>query len=260
MLYANDCEQLARRCADLARVALVPQQPGAEPALAEVAEAAQRGFHSLELFARGVLKAELQRQRARVGAALDMAGGFCNVDRPAQGERARGAVDEALACVAQVTSQWSKALSPRMYLVAAADMLQFLCGRIVDELLEMADIGADESDALHGTLLPLVREGPLRMGFVPDTQPHEELLARAPAYDKLRLLLAMLAARMTEVVDMWTRGDLRRAGFSAAEVCGVVRAVFTDSQRRADAIQIIQGAAGEGEPRDARGALRRIAM
>merc|ERR1719152_885186 len=179
MLYANDCEQLARRCADLARVALVPQQPGAEPALAEVAEAAQRGFHSLELFARGVLKAELQRQRARVG----------------------GAVDEALACVAQVTSQWSKALSPRMYLVAAADMLQFLCGRIVDELLEMADIGADESDALHGTLLPLVREGPLRMGFVPDTQPHEELLARAPAYDKLRLLLAMLAARMTEVVE-----------------------------------------------------------
>lgn len=55
-----------------------------------------------------------------------------------------------------------------------------------------ADIGADESDALHGTLLPLVREGPLRMGFVPDTQPHEELLARAPAYDKLRCVARVL--------------------------------------------------------------------
>lgn len=68
------------------------------------------------------------------------------------------------------------------------------------------------------------------------------------------LLLGMLKARMVEIVDQWTSGKLTQAGFSASEVCGVIRAVFTDSSRRAEALSTIQAhsrAAGTGDAKQA---------
>lgn len=56
---------------------------------------------------------------------------------------------------------------------------------------------------------------------------------------KLKRLLQIWEARLKEIVEWWTSGQLREEGFTAEDVRNLVWALFEHSDRREDAIATI---------------------
>lgn len=57
---------------------------------------------------------------------------------------------------------------------------------------------------------------------------------------KLRVILSMLDARLSDIVGMWERGELTAGGLSRGEVERLVEALFEDTDYRAQCLQHIE--------------------
>jgi hypothetical protein len=74
----------------------------------------------------------------------------------------------------------------------------------------------------------------------PPAQLQDALQQRAWGLRRLNAVLALLEARLTDIVKRWESGELRRAGLGLGEVRRLVCAVFESTDLRAQCLQRIE--------------------
>lgn len=167
--------------------------------------------------------------------------------------------------------QLAEVLPPGPLAAAAGQLLAAAASPLAAALLTMRDIGVDDCRELGDILAPIVEEGPYAAAGQPLPPPpvaggkgkkaapapadeggplRGALVAaaknRAVGYQRLAALLAMLDAKLADIVARWERRELQAAGLSRREVEGMVCALFEDTAYRSQCLARIVAAAGAG--------------
>lgn len=104
----------------------------------EAMDEAERACQSLWMFGKGVARSEVSRQRARLMGILDATGGIAEAHRPRVAARVRAAVDECLGVMMEVGAGWGRALPGGVLSESTGALLEGVCARVCQEILEMA--------------------------------------------------------------------------------------------------------------------------
>jgi len=243
-LYYNDCEFLAE---EVAR-ALALWRGGCGALHAAVRPAVMNLLNALQELRRGGYRFVDRRILEESEALLDALDGAEAFER-CLGPGRRRAVAGAVAAMAErlraLGHELVPLLRPLSYAKVAGSVLQAVLDRVVQELLELSDISAEESEVLPELLAPLLEaaaelaQGPgqEREGF--GAASAQAVRAFAPALPKLKAAVGLLEAPMRDVVHRWEQGLLPAVGFSSSEVAGLVEALFEDSPLRRSSLEAI---------------------
>jgi hypothetical protein len=234
MLFRNDAHFVAFRLAGGA-AACACAGDDAAAALAGTAAA---------LCATGdaVLAAAVESAACDAAAAMDVAGerGFADAAQP----RRRAEVERALAGALHAARRFdalAHATLPRAPARAASGAVLSAVGRAAaSRVLSCDDISVDDSAALCAVLDAAAAHA----GFALDTETDAAAAAaaHAPGWRTLCHVRVVLAASLADIVERAQAGRL--CGLTAAELSSLVRAVFSDTGARVDALRRI-AAAGE---------------
>lgn len=243
-LYYNDCEFLAE---EVAR-ALALGRGGRGALHVAVRPAVMDLLNALQELRRGGYRFVDRRILEEVEALLDALDGAEAFER-CLGPGRRRAVAGAVAAMAErlcaLGHELAPLLRPLSYAKVTGSVLQAVLDRVVQELLELSDISAEESEALPQLLAPLLEaaaelaQGPgqEREGF--GAASAQAVRAFAPALPKLKAAVGLLEAPLRDVVHRWEQGLLPAVGFSSSEVAGLVEALFEDSPLRRSSLEAI---------------------
>merc|ERR1712078_728458 len=142
--------------------------------------------------------------------ALDGAEAFERCLGPGRRQAVAGAVAAMAERLQALGRETAPLLRPLAYAKVAGSVLQAVLDRVMQELLELSDISAEESEALPQLLAP-----------------------------QLEAAVGLLEAPLRDVVHRWATGLLPAVGFSSSEVAGLVEALFEDSPLRRSSLEAI---------------------
>eukprot|EP00192_Tetraselmis_astigmatica_P006583 CAMPEP_0117697492 /NCGR_PEP_ID=MMETSP0804-20121206/29261_1 /TAXON_ID=1074897 /ORGANISM="Tetraselmis astigmatica, Strain CCMP880" /LENGTH=749 /DNA_ID=CAMNT_0005511753 /DNA_START=231 /DNA_END=2481 /DNA_ORIENTATION=- len=241
-LYHNDCQQVAVRLATLP----LAFGPRLEPLLGRRLSFMQAAV-ALQDEGRAVFNQQLEVQCQQLMELIDKANGF-HVHQMAAGLACRKAVNAVVHSLGRLSAVIREVLTTPAFISSAGSLLQASCSRVVHELLSRRDISVDESEELPVVLLPLVEDAPASIlgldgpGAASDWA-NEALLtalrAAAPAWARLKAAVGLLQARLADIGTMWEAGELQASGLTAAEVKGMVNALFEDTAMRDSVLEKI---------------------
>ena len=243
-LYYNDCEFLSE---EVSR-ALALWRGGRGALRAAVRPAVTDLLNALQELRRGGYRYVDRRILEEVEALLDALDGAEAFER-CLGPGRRQAVAGAVAAMAErlqaLGRETAPLLRPLSYAKVAGSVLQAVLDRVMQELLELSDISAEESEALPQLLAPLLEaaaelaQGPGQDGGDFGAASAQAVRAFAPALPKLKAAVGLLEAPLRDVVHRWATGLLPAVGFSSSEVAGLVEALFEDSPLRRSSLEAI---------------------
>ena len=177
--------------------------------------------------------------------ALDGAEAFERCLGPGRRQAVAGAVAAMAERLQALGRETAPLLRPLAYAKVAGSVLQAVLDRVMQELLELSDISAEESEALPQLLAPLLEaaaelaQGPGQDGGDFGAASAQAVRAFAPALPKLKAAVGLLEAPLRDVVHRWATGLLPAVGFSSSEVAGLVEALFEDSPLRRSSLEAI---------------------
>ncbi|KAJ1917581.1 Centromere/kinetochore protein zw10 [Tieghemiomyces parasiticus] len=252
VLVHNDCQFLAHHLALLGWL----YGPRLAKSSLSTSGAAQLTFLDLaHLFRRQgerLLAYQLTRQQTDLLQALKVPGGFQDASLPDKATAIGRAIRNAVADWERLVSAWRPALPAHLFAVATGrTLLQALLTYVVDEVLDLVDIGVDDSESLHavlgtleaalqrfGTVIAALRDRPKR-GLATDQEVEAEALHRyVPSARKFRQVHDILQLNMAGIMARLEAGEL--ADFNATELTNLVCALFADSPRRAANLEVIR--------------------
>ncbi|KAJ1983253.1 ribosome biogenesis protein ytm1 [Dimargaris cristalligena] len=182
--------------------------------------------------------------------SLKAPGGFQDAALPDRHKVLAAAIREALADWSQLASTWSPILPTHLLALATGRcLLDTLLKYAVDEVLDLVDIGVEDSEHLHELLggfnvtiehfCDQVRKGaataPAAVGTPAQINDlaldDEAILARyLPTYTKFHQIRDILMINMAEIMQRLDQGQL--TDFTAVELTNLLCALFSDSPRR----------------------------
>ncbi|KAI7835683.1 hypothetical protein COHA_010422 [Chlorella ohadii] len=211
------------------------------------------------------LDAMVAHQTTELLGLVDELRHFAGLDADGQaGIRCRRTVQQLLHAFRRLGSVLRGVLAPGVLVEVAAQLVQRVCTRIVEDIMALPDISVDESEQIPQILEPLtsgVHEavlptapgaaaraaaggGPAEVAAALGGVSLEDLSAalheRTPAVMKLRELCELLDIRMVEIRQRWQEGRLQAIGFSADEVSHLVLALFEDTDLRRDFLRSLE--------------------
>jgi ZW10 C-terminal helical domain/Centromere/kinetochore protein zw10, C-terminal len=212
LLFANDCELLANcvstlraehRCGDGGRVVhLVPL---------------------LRRVSASYVDYQRQEQLRELSEALHSADGLGDAHVAARRALIDSAVERTLYHYSQFVAVWRDVAPPPVAASIAVELLDRIAEHLVAELLLLADIGAEESEALFAALEPL--DNALKHL----TPPERARLTRWQRFYRARKLLT---SRMVAIVDDFVGGGPLSSLFATVEIRHFIEALFADSKTR----------------------------
>ncbi|PRW33925.1 centromere kinetochore zw10-like protein [Chlorella sorokiniana] len=213
------------------------------------------------------LDSMLEHQASELLGLVDELRHFAGLDSDGQaGIRCRRTVQQLLHAFRRLGSVLRGVLAPGVLVEVAAQLIQRVCTRIIEDVMALPDISVDESEQIPQILEPLtagVHEavlptapgaaaraaaaaggGPAEVAAALGGVSLEDLSAalheRTPAVMKLRELCELLDIRMVEIRQRWQEGRLQAIGFSADEVAHLVLALFEDTDLRRDFLRSLE--------------------
>ncbi|XP_065844545.1 centromere/kinetochore protein zw10 homolog [Oscarella lobularis] len=173
------------------------------------------------------LLALLTSQRDALFASLSGANGF------ADAKDNRDSIDRALRQVIRqlqmLNRVWKGVLPHGIFLKSIGTLLSAVFGKVVRSVLKLEDIGAEEGKTLHSLFSFLLDS--VSSLFQPDV----DKATYVRDFARFKYLRDLLDASLQEVVDLWEMSTLSKE-FSSEEIRHLIRAVFKNTQRRANAL------------------------
>jgi hypothetical protein len=169
---------------------------------------------------------------------LDSLDGFTGM---AENPRFQQDCDAAISQVIQLVSSFATETRPVVDETIFLDMLgrmvdRLLC-RLISDIEELVDIGAEESHVIAVTLNSLAQ---LVGAFDSPTKDATEsdVVELVPSWEKFWLVKDILEMNMKEIMESFRRGDLHM--FEKSELIGLLCALFADTELRESNIQEIK--------------------
>ncbi|CEP10815.1 hypothetical protein [Parasitella parasitica] len=232
LVFRNDCLWLANQLTTT--IASKPESlkfPKLQPGLGEAATRLRelgKTWHELTM---------MQRAQA-IQSVLDSLDGFSGM---AENAKFQQDCDRAISRVIELVGAFAAETRPVVDETLFLDML----GRIVDSVLarlisdieELVDIGAEESHIIARTLNSLAQ---LVNAFdLPARDATEAFVAElVPSWQKFWLVKDILEMNMREIMEAFRRGDLHM--FEKPELTGLLCSLFADTELRESNIQEIK--------------------
>lgn len=195
---------------------------------------------ALETFAKRAYGQEMESQRTILRDLLEGAQGFSNCAQSPFRQECEAAVGDAVERLREVHGMWEGILSASALLQSIGSLLGTVAGRMMGEIMELPDIGAEDSAALKelcdkaGTAKDMF----MQKGFGGGEE-RDMTFVYCPNWLKFQYLGEILEGSLVDIRFLWREGELSLE-FGVEEVVGLIEALFAESQLRRAAISEIR--------------------
>ena len=189
---------------------------------------------TLESFARRSYSKAMDEQRTILRDFIDNAQGFANCTTAPYKQECDNAVQMTVAHTRSIAEQWSTILSRSAWLQSLGSLVSTIIAKVIIDIEEMGDIGADESTQLKTYCTDLSKLGDM---FVQDDARVAGVYVRE--WFKFQYLAEILESNLEDMKFLWREGGLAEE-FERDEVVELVKALFAEGDRRRRAIAEIR--------------------
>ena len=177
---------------------------------------------------------EMRKQCNCILEYLKPFGGLDNVSMDSQSQLVRQGIKQVLLHLNSLSKVYAEVLPKEIHHKAMGALLNVLNSEMIKRVLALEDISVDDTTELHSILNMLLEKGP---SCVVVANSEEDATVYCTSIPKVNELAIMLDASMQEIVDRWNTDDGALAKhFTAIEVRGFIKAVFKNTERRANAV------------------------
>ncbi|CAN6471935.1 unnamed protein product [Victoria cruziana] len=204
---------------------------------------------SFQQLAAELLHKQIQLVDLNIKEALDGANGFQNTHHRQNFESAKFAMDQVVFVLEKVHILWEPVLVPATYRRTLRSILDRVFSRIAEDILQLDDLGADETLQLQKLICIILENLSALFEFlrinksedkISDSDIWFELENLIPSLSKLRKLADLLDMPLKSITAAWEDGSLASCGFLKLEVLDFVKAIFADSPLRKECLSIIE--------------------
>lgn len=183
-------------------------------------------------------QAEMRKQRDSVLRTLKTFGNFTCVSEEDKRDEVYRGVRQGLFQITQLSRVYKEILPAHVHKDGVGNLLDVLISYIVKGVLTLEDIVSADATELHQVLVTVLEKGPSVMQWS-DNQA-KDIPLHCPSWVRLQELAFVLDARLYEIVERWGQGKGSVAkNFKAVEVRNLIKALFTNTDRRAAALSKI---------------------
>ncbi|KAG2235372.1 hypothetical protein INT48_004991 [Thamnidium elegans] len=232
LIFRNDCLWLAKQMTSV--VAVKPESKSFHALAADLNEASNR----LQELGKAWYEIAMMRRVQVIQSLLDQLDGFTGM---AENIRFQQDCEQTITKVIQLVHSFAAETQPVVDETLFLDMLGrivgSILGRLIRDIEELADIGADESHVIAVTLNSLTQ---LVSAFdLPGKDATESFVSElVDSWEKFWLVKDILEMNMREIMDAYRRGVLHM--FEKSELVGLLCALFADTELREANIQEIK--------------------
>lgn len=154
-------------------------------------------------------------------------------------EEVHRAVRQVLLHIYKLGKVYSEVLPANLYQRCLGALLNVLVSELISRTISLEDIAMDDASEIHELLtLELIEKSPVALALS-----HEEeasISSLCPSWEKMKELAFVLDARQYDIVERWSKGNGPLAKqFSVAEVKQLIRALFKNTELRAETLSKI---------------------
>jgi centromere/kinetochore protein ZW10 len=180
----------------------------------------------------------MRKQRDSVLRSLKAFGDFGGVSEEDKRDEVYRGVRQGLFQITQLSRVYKGVLPSHVHRDAVGNLLDVLVSYVVKGVLSLEDIVSSDSTELKLVLDMVLEKGPSVMLF--GEEEAKELPHHCPSWLQLQELAFVLDARLQEIVDRWDKGKGSLAKqFKAVQIRNMIKALFTNTDRRATALEKI---------------------
>lgn len=232
LVFRNDCLWLAKQVTSV--IAVKPESRPFNTLATGLNEASNR----LEELGKAWYEIAMMQRVEMIQSLLDGLDGFTGM---AENVKFQQECDEIIHKVIQLVQSFANETRPvvdeTLFLDMLGRMVGSILGRLIRDIEELADIGADESHVIAVTLNSLAQ---LVSAFdLPGKDATENFVSElVSSWEKFWLLKDILEMNMRDIMDAYRRGDLHM--FEKSELIGLICALFATTELRESNIQEIK--------------------
>ncbi|XP_072164025.1 centromere/kinetochore protein zw10 homolog [Diadema setosum] len=184
--------------------------------------------------------AQMRSQRDLLLESLSGAGGFARVAESENVTSSNQAIKQVLHRLNHLKAVWGEVLPASVYTKTMATLINTVLMHIVEQICVLEDISADDAFQLHLILVKL-KDGTPDLLTPTGSQEPVTVEVVVKEWTAFTELLFILEASMQAIVDRWADGKGPLAlVFPATTVKSLIRALFQNTDRRANALSKIK--------------------
>ena len=183
---------------------------------------------------------EMRKQRDSVLHSLQSFGDFRGISEDDKRDEVYRGVRQGLFQITQLSRVYKSTLPTHVHRSSVGNLLDVLVSYVVQGVLALEDIVSNDSSELCRILEVIVEKGLAAMQFGKEEEREGEISHYCPSWQQLKELAFVLDARLQQIVDRWDRGKGSLAKhFKAIQIRSLIKALFTNTDRRAAALDKI---------------------
>ncbi|XP_789289.3 centromere/kinetochore protein zw10 homolog [Strongylocentrotus purpuratus] len=184
--------------------------------------------------------AQMRSQRDLLLESVRIAEGFQRVADAENVTSANRAIKQVIHRWTHLKAVWAEVLPDNVYTKTMATLVNTVLMHVVEQITRLEDISADDASQLHLIFTKLKDETP---DILKPSESEEPVIMEVMVKEWRQFLELgfILEASMQAIVDRWAdgKGPLALA-FTASTVKGLIRALFQNTDRRANALSKIK--------------------
>ena len=181
---------------------------------------------------------EMKKQRESILRSLKTFGDFTGVSGEDKRDDVYRGIRQGLFQLTQLSRVYKEALPAHVHKDSVGSLLDVLVSYVVKGILALEDIVSDDAAELHQILDTILEKGASVMQFSEEQM--KDLPVHCTSWAQLQQLAFILDARLYEIVDRWNQGKgVLAQHFKPVEVRNLIKALFTNTDRRAAALSKI---------------------
>lgn len=182
--------------------------------------------------------AEMERQSNSILECLESFTTFDEVaDRQSELERV---IKQAILLIYNLSKVYSETLHHELFRRSQGGLLNVLVSELISRTLSLTDIPSADANALAEVFeAEVILKSPVALSLLSD-EDEDRLPLICQTWDRLKELIFVLSASQNDIVSRWANGKGTLAKqFTVTEVKQLVRAIFRNTERRAETLSKI---------------------
>jgi len=179
------------------------------------------------------------KQWEQLQELLNSAHGMGDTHQIVRFEEVQAAFNQILHIFSRLKSIWKDIIPPDIYFKAMGTLVDAIVVEIIDQVEKLKDISEDETHQLYSLLCSLSKCDELFTNIYRQAKKKSKSTSDyVPHWDKLMNLKDLLELNMAGIMERYNTGKLK--DFTAAELKGLIKALFADTPLRRKNLELIK--------------------
>ncbi len=183
----------------------------------------------------------LSEMEKQSNSILECLSGFKSFDEVCtRQDELQRAIRQAILLVFNLSKVYSETLHTELYRRCQGGLLNVLIAELISRTLSLVDIASADANALNEAFeIEVIQKSPVALSLI-SIEEEYELSEICPNWEKLKEIVFILGAGQNDIVNRWAngKGPLGKH-LTVAEVKQLIRAIFKNTERRAETLSKI---------------------